>query len=210
MRCLGRLILLAVILALAAVAWLYRDELVRFGQGVVDPISVQRRTGHPSELALASAIAKVDHLETARPDSILLNADEMASLVSAGASFLGDAALDSVSVELGDRTVRVRGMVDASRLPERWRSVLPGALSGMQEVVASGPISPARPGVAEWQLDHVMVRGIPVPGSLVARAVGNATGSANDGRLEVKLPRSIQGFRVRPEGVAVYREATGQ
>jgi hypothetical protein len=92
----------------------------------------------------------------------------------------------------------------------RSGEALPGALSGMQEVVASGPISPARPGVAEWQLDHVMVRGIPVPGSLVARAVGNATGSANDGRLEVKLPRSIQWFRVRPEGVAVYREATGQ
>ena len=209
MRCLGRLILLLIILMLAVAGWLYRDELLRWGRGKVDPISLQRRVGHPSQQALASAIAKVDHLETTRPDSILLNADEMASLVAAGATFFGDVALDSVSVELGDRTVRVRGTIDGSRIPERLRSVLPSTLDGPQEVIASGPIVPARPGIAEWQLSSVLVRGIPVPSSLVARAVGNATGTGSDGRLEVALPRKIQGFRVRPEGVAVYRMEGG-
>ena len=131
----------------------------------------------------------------------------MASLISAGASS-GDATLDSVSVELGDRTVRVRGMVDGARLPERWRSALPIDLSGMQEVVAAGTLSPARPGVAEWQLDRVLVKGIPVPSGLIARAVGDASGAGADGRLEVRLPRRIHGFRVRPEGVAVYRDGS--
>ncbi len=204
MRCLGRLITLIVVLVLLAGAWLYRDELLRWGRGVVDPISVQRRLGTPSPVSLASAIAKVDSLERDRPDSVLLNADEMASLVTAGASFLGDATLDSVTVELGDRTVRVRGMVDAGRLPQRWRDIVPINLSGMQAVIASGTITPVRPGVAEWQLDRVSVRGIPVPSALIARAVGSATGRASDGRLEIALPRRITSFRVRPEGVTLY------
>ena len=205
MRCLGRLILLVILLVLAAVGWLYRAEIMRWGQGRIDPISIQRRIGHPSEVALASAVEKVRQLDRERLDSVLLNADEMASLVAAGASFLGEASLDSVSVELGDRTVRLRGLVDGSRIPERWRNVLPLDLSGPQELIAAGTITPARPGVAEWDLDHVTVRGIPVPSSLIARAVGNATGTATDGRLEVMLPRDIEGFRVRPEGVAIYR-----
>lgn len=208
MRCLGRLITLIVLLLLLAAAWLYQDELLRWGRGVVDPISVQRRIGTPSPASLASAIAKVDSLERERPDSVLLNASEMASLVTAGASFLGDATLDSVTVELGDRTVRVRGMVDAGRLPQRWRDIVPINLSGMQEVVASGAITPARPGVAEWHLDRVMVRGIPVPSDLIARAVGSATGRSSDGRLEIALPRRITSFRVRPEGVALYPTST--
>lgn len=204
MRCLGRLITLIVVLLLLAAAWLYRDELLRWGRGIVDPISVQRRMGTPSPASLASAIAKVDSLERNRPDSVLLNADEMASLVTAGASFLGDATIDSVTVELGDRTVRVRGMVDAGRLPQRWRDVIPINLSGLQEVIAAGTITPARPGVAEWDLERVMVRGIPVPSDLIARAVGSATGHTTDGRLEIALPRRITSFRVRPEGVALY------
>ena len=56
------------------------------------------------------------------------------------------------------------------------------------------------------------------PGELEALAASDTDPFARYGydygdlqsRLEVTLPRAIQGFRVRPEGVAVYREATGQ
>ncbi len=206
MRCLGRLISLIVLLLLLAVGWLYRDELSRWIRGRIDPITIQRRIGHPSQKALASAVEKVRVLEREKPDSILLNADEMASLVAAGSSFLSGASLDSVSVELGDRTVRLRGLIDGTRIRDGWRKVIPLDLNGPQEVVMGGTISPVRPGVAEWDLDRVMLRGVPVPSSLIARAVGSASGAGSDGRLEITLPRGIQGFRVRPEGVTVYRD----
>ncbi len=206
MRCLGRLISLIVLLLLLAAGWLYRDELSRWIRGRIDPISTQRRIGHPSQKSLASAVEKVRLLEREKPDSILLNADEMASLVAAGSSFLSGASLDSVSVELGDRTVRMRGLIDGTRIPSGWRKVIPLDLNGPQEVVMGGTISPVRPGVAEWDLDRVMLRGVPVPSSLIARAVGSASGAGSDGRLEITLPRGIQGFRVRPEGVTVYRD----
>jgi hypothetical protein len=209
MRCLGRLIALVVILLLVGAGWLYRDELTRWGQDVVDPMAKARRTGHPSAAAESSALLKVDSLLRSRQDSILLSADEMASLIAAGAAFLPREPLDSISVELGDRSIRVRTMVNSSRLPERVLSVLPMTPEPYEEVIAYGTITPARPGVAEWKPERILVRGLPVPSDLTARAIAKATGKPSDGRLEIAMPSGVTGFRVRPEGVAIYRNGTG-
>ncbi|MEO5799562.1 MAG: hypothetical protein ABIZ70_13150 [Gemmatimonadales bacterium] len=210
MRCLGRIVLAILLLLLLAVGWLYRTELVRWGRGIIDPISAARRVGHPSTVAMTSATWKVDSLIRNSPDSILLNADEMASLVARGASFVPQAPLDSISVELGDRTIRMRTMVNSSRLPERVLNLLPITPHGYEEVIAEGTLTPAREGVAEWKLDRVLVRGLPVPSDLVARVIGKVTGRESDGRLEIGMPRGITGFRVRPEGVAIYRNGKGR
>ena len=47
------------------------------------------------------------------------------------------------------------------------------------------------------------------------KALGFGPGQAlemrvSDGRLEIGMPRGITGFRVRPEGVAIYRSGKGQ
>ncbi|MEP6591868.1 MAG: hypothetical protein ABJC19_11850 [Gemmatimonadota bacterium] len=205
MRCLGRIVFAFLLVLLLAAGWLYRSELLRWGRGVIDPLSVVRRTGHPSPVAAASATWKVDSLMRSGADSILLTADEMASLVAKGAGFVPDAPLDSISVELGDRTIRVRTMVNGDRLPERVTRLLPITPHGYEEVIAEGTLTPARAGVAEWRLERVRVRGLPVPSDLVARIIGRVTGRESDGRLEIAMPRGITGFRVRPEGVAIYR-----
>ncbi|MES2123280.1 MAG: hypothetical protein V4503_01205 [Gemmatimonadota bacterium] len=210
MRCLGRIVLLFLALLLLAAGWLYRTELVRWGRGILDPLSVVRRTGHPSPVATASATWKVDSLMRSGADSILLTADEMASLVARGAGFIPEAPLDSISVELGDRSIRMRTMVNSDRLPARVIQMLPVTPHGYQEVIAEGALTPARTGVAEWRLERVRVRGLPVPSDLVARIIGKATGRESDGRLEIAMPRGITGFRVRPEGVAIYRSGSGQ
>lgn len=208
MRCLGRIVLAILLILLLGAAWLYRTELVRWGRGIVDPISAARRIGHPSSNGMVSATWKVDSLVRSNADSILLNADEMASLVARGASFVPQAPLDSISIELGDRTIRMRTMVNSARLSERVRNLLPLTPRGYEEVIAEGTLTPARAGVAEWKLERVMVRGLPVPSDLVARIIGRVTGRESDGRLEIAMPRGITGFRVRPEGVAIYRGGT--
>lgn len=210
MRCLGRAVLGVLLILLLAAGWLYRTELVRWGRGIVDPMSAARRVGHPSDAAYASAVAKVNSLVRDHADSVLLTADEMATLVARGAAFLPEAPLDSISVELGDRTIRLRTMVDGSKLPQRVLSYLPIRPEGWEEVIAEGTLTPAREGVAEWRLDRVMVRGLPVPSDLVARIVGKVTGRQDDGRLEVGMPRGVTGFRVRPEGVAIYRNGAAR
>lgn len=208
MRCLGRLLVAVILILLLAAGWLYRTELTRYVRGVVDPMSVVRRTGAPSPEALASAERKVLTLVSERPDSVLLTASELASLVVQGSELLGIRGVDSVTVELGDRRIRVRAMINTALLPERIRSAVPGSLAGHEEVIAEGPITPVRPGTAEWALDRVIVRGLPLPAEVVARILGRVTGRQGDGRLLVGMPEAIEGFRVRPEGVAIYRSTT--
>jgi hypothetical protein len=205
MRCLGRLVVAILLILLLAAGWLYRTEIVRYARGVVDPMSVARRTGAPSPAALASAERKVIQLVSERADSVLLTASELASLVVQGSELLGVRGVDSVSVELGERRIRVRAMVETAHLPARIRSAIPGSLASHEEVIAEGPITPARPGTAEWELDRVIVRGLPLPADLVARVLARVSGRQEDGRLLVSMPPQIEGFRVRPEGVAIYR-----
>lgn len=196
-----------VMILLLAAGWLYRDELTRWGRGIVDPMSAVRRTGTPSATALDQATTKIRSLGQSDADSILLTASEFASLVVAEGNLLGVEGIDSVSVELGDRTIRVRTMLATDRLPERLRARLPNAVEPYEEVILKGDLVPARPGVGEWRFEQVLVRGLPLPADLVARVVGEITGRQRDGRLEILLPPSVAGFRVRPEGVAIYRGA---
>lgn len=205
MRCLGRIVFLILLVLLLAAGWLYRTEITRAVRGVTDPMSVVRRTGTPSPEALTRAEEKIVTLGAERPDSILLAADELASLVVRGTELLGVEGVDSVSVELGDRSIRVRAMVDLAQLPERIRSVIPGDATGWEEVIAEGELMPTRAGLAEWKLERVIVRGLPLPAELVGRVVNRLSGSSSDGRLVVAMPPGMSGFRVRPEGVAVYR-----
>jgi hypothetical protein len=205
MRCLGRIFLAIILILLLAAGWLYRTEISRYVRGVVDPMSVARRTGTPSPEAKVRAERKLISLSTDRPDSVVLAADELASLVVSGTEILGIRGVDSISIELGDRRIRTRAMIETAELPARFRSLIPGNLRAWEEIVAEGELAPARPGMAEWNLERVIVRGLPLPADLVARIVNQATGTATDGRLRVTLPAGMSGFRVRPEGVAIYR-----
>src|SRR3990172_13392290 len=118
MRCLGRLVLAIVLLLLLAAGWLYREELTRWVRQRLNPAAEAHRVGHPSEPALTSATRKADSLLRFQPDSILLTPDELAAIVAAGARFLPAGTLDSISVEPGNRTIRVRTLVRTSRLPK--------------------------------------------------------------------------------------------
>ena len=207
MRCLGRLVFAIVLILLLAAGWLYRTEITRYVRGVVDPMSIARRTGTPSPEALASAERKIISLTSEQADSILLTADELASLMVQGSELLGVRGVDSVSVELGDRQVRVRAMIETAHLPDRIKTAIPGDPSPWEEVIAEGELAPARPGVAEWRLDRVVVRGLPLPAELVGRILNRVTGQSTDGRVLVEMPRDVSGFRVRPEGVAIYSGA---
>ena len=205
MRCLGRLILLAALLAAAAAAWLYRDDLRRWADQQLHPAIAAARIGHPSPGALRSAMAKLDSLQRTRQDSVVLTANEMASLLAQGTTFLPGISFDSISVELGDRTTRIRTLVDSASIPARWRALIPGRPARFEEVVIGGTLTPVHAGLAELQLQHLTVHGIPLPSDLIARLATHASGRGSDGRLEVVLPPTVGGFRVRPDGVAIYR-----
>ena len=206
MRCLGRLILLAVLVVAAAAAWLYRDDIRRWTDRQLHPAIVTARIGHPSPGALRSATIKLDSLQRTRQDSVVLTASEMASLLAQGTTFLPGVTFDSISIELGDRTARIRTLVDSASIPARWRALIPGRPERFEEVILRGTLTPVHAGLAELQLQHLTVHGIPLPSNLIARLATHASGRGSDGRLEVVLPQTVGGFRVRPDGVVIYRQ----
>ncbi len=208
MRCLARLVLLVVLLVGAAVGWLYRDDLHRWVDGKLHPAAQAARVGHPSATTLTSAMHRLDALRRPGVDSIVLSANQMASLLVDGSRLLPGASSDSFSIELGDRSVRVRTMVDSAAIPARWRMLMPGSARRFEELVVRGTLTPVRAGRAELQVEHVEVRGIPLPADLVARAAAQLTGRGSDGRIEFSLPAVVGGFRVRPDGVTIYREGS--
>ena len=205
MRCLGRLLLLFILLIAAGAAWLYRDDMRRWVDTQLHPAAAARRIGRPSAPALKSATAKLDSLQRTQQDSVILTASEMASLLAQGTSLLPGATFDSISVELGDRTTRIRTLVDSSSIPPRVRALIPGGANRYEEVIVTGTLTPVHAGLAELELQHITLRGIPMPADLVGRLAGAATGKGSEGRIPITLPQTVGGFRVRPDGVAIYR-----
>lgn len=205
MRCLGRLIFLIVLLVAAAVGWLYRDDLRQWADGQLHPTAAAARVGRPSSGALHSAMAKLDSLQRTRQDSVILTASELASLLARGAMLPG-ITFDSISIELGDRTTRIRTLIDSTSIPASWRPLIPGRPERFEEVVIRGTLTPVHAGLAELELQHVTVHGIPLPSDLIARVAAHASGRGSEGRLEIVLPQTVGGFRIRSAGVAVYRQ----
>jgi len=195
---------LVVLLVAAGGAWLFRDALARWIDRTLHPEAAAARIGHPSSDHYTAAMAKLRELD-AGADSVVLTANEMATMVKRGISFLAGVTSDSFTLELGDRSVRIRTIVDSARIPGRFRELIPGKPAAFEEIVARGAITPVRTGLAEITVQHVTVHGVPLPSDLVGRLATQLSGRGSEGRVEVTLPPQMSGFRVRPGGVAVYR-----
>lgn len=209
MRCLGRLLLLVILLVLAGAAWLFRDDLHRWVERRLNPAAAAARIGHPSAEALTSAMSKLSLLQAARRDSVVLTADEMATLLIRGTNFLAGATRDSLSLELEDRAVRIRTVVESARIPSAVRDLIPGSRP-YEEITVTAEMTPVHAGLGELALRHAAVRGVPLPGDIVGRLASQVAGRSSEGRIEVILPEVVGGFRVRPEGVVVYRQGARQ
>ena len=99
-----------VLAALVSGAWLFRHEILRLVRPQVTRVTESLAGdagGRPGPAALARARDKVDSLLGWNADSVVLNANEMASLVVAGLPEAVRSHLDSISLELGEGKVTV-------------------------------------------------------------------------------------------------------
>jgi len=202
-----RLALLALLVAGGVIGWHYRREVRR---------QVHAWTADPDDAAplgvarpggAGRARERLADLGSSGRDSVVLQPDELASLAQEEVDRRMPGALDSIEIRLGPDEIEVRALVDTREIP------LPlGPLRGMvrpsEPVDVAGRVMFRRQGVAEWLVDRVRVRGVPVPREVYARLLerlGPAVAAA-DGILTLPLPGGVSGLRVTAHGVTLYGE----
>jgi hypothetical protein len=207
--CLGRLFGLLGLLVLAALgyeAWIHRDELdrmIRFWRGT-PANEAPAATGVPTLKALRSATDKVDSLNGWRADSVVVTAQEMASLIGDGLDQRIRGHVDSLSVTLGAGVITVRARMETRQIPRDALGPLAGALQPWERVQASGPVRIVRPGTAEWEVESLRLRDFAFPREVIRGFLARAVRDASPGTVPVRIPRGITAVRVSSQAVILY------
>lgn len=204
-----RLLGLALLVLAGYAAWTYRAELRRqIHRWTADapPPAPNAGKGSAHPVEARAVLQRVDALRTAAADSVVLSAADLAALAAELASKVVPQALDSVEVRLDRDDVEIRARVDTHKVP-----VSLGALSTVMRdheyIEVGGRLMFRRAGVAEWEVERVRVRGLPVPKSLVTQQIRRFAPGAGNGTIPVNLPAGVTGLRVTPDGLTLYGRA---
>ena len=139
------------------------------------------------------------------PESVTLNADEMASLVEANLDREARRALDSVRVRLGPGRLTLNAVIVTATVSDAL-----GPVSYMMDprepLSVAGPAKAARPGLITWEPDSVAIRSFSFPQSTIPRLVSRLTGTA-DGTIPIAVPPSVRRIWITPAGVTFSRKA---
>lgn len=198
-----RLALLLLVLLGGFVAWSYRRDIKRqIHDWTAEPGTVAS-SGTASPGGATEVRRRIESLKGGGIDSVVVSAADLAGVVAGLAEQMAPRAVDSVEVRLGDDDVEVRALVDTRQVP-----VSLGPLAGMvkdrEYVEAGGRLVFRRTGVAEWQVERVRVRGLPIPQELFGRVLQRFSAGGGNGVIGFAIPRSVSGLRVTPTGVTVY------
>ncbi|HEX9704380.1 MAG TPA: hypothetical protein VGA20_03980 [Gemmatimonadales bacterium] len=214
LRGLTRLVGLAVLVAVALLAWWFREPILRtvtgwFGARAEPLPSVSDvAVGAPTPAALESGRGKLMELARAGgPDSVVLTPNEMAALVGSGIDWTVRRAFDSLRVELLEGELAVHARLDTQRIPPEALGPLTGMLEPREPFRLAGPITIERPGTARWQIRQLSMRGVEFPAPAVAQLARRVAGANGSGAIPVQVDRVIGAVAVHPTGVVLYRRA---
>ena len=198
-RLMGTALLGAVLYA----GWVNRTEVRRWTHRLTaEPAPPADEMVTPTELR-RRATARLDSLATGRADSVVLTPREVSALVVQEVTRRAVGVADSVVVELQDGGVAIRAQVDAARLPKGALGPLAEWFTGRETVAVQGPLVLRRLGTAEWRLDQVTVRGLPLPRGLWERLLTLIVPGAT-GTLTFPVDRWVTGIRVTPGGAVLF------
>lgn len=203
-----RLAALLLLVLLGFLAWSYRDDIRR-------QIHEWTADGSPPGRAVAErgraapAARKLEALFRSGRDSVVLDAAEVASLLDSVVTVVAPRAVDSIEVTLGEDDLGMRARVDTRAVPVPL-GPLGGVMRDHEFVEAGGRLIFRQPGRAEWQIERVRVRGIPLPRDLFERLIGRFSRTPAGDAIVLPIPRSVSGLRVRPSGVTLYGTSAGR
>lgn len=204
-----RLLGLLLLVILGYLAWSYRDEIRRKIHEWTADDTAATATGSAVPGQAARAAERIDELLSARADSVTLSAVEVASLIDSLAGVVAPGAVDSVRVRLDQDDLGIRARVDTRAVPISLGAI--GSVVRDHEFVeAGGRVIYRQSGQAEWHLERVRVRGVPLPGEVVDRLIRRFAGSAAGNVFGFTIPRAVSGLRVSPAGVTLYGTGAGR
>lgn len=203
-----RLLGLALLVLAGYVAWSYRREIrrqIHEWTGESGPAEV---TGRAGSVDATTILRRLDSLREAGADSVVLSPADLASLAEGLAGRMVPGAVDSVEIRLGREDIEIRARVDTRKVPISFGPIS-GIVRDHEYVEAGGRLVFRRAGRAEWEVERVRVRGLPVPKHLVDGMIRQFRGPAA-GAIPVSLPREVTGLRVEPGRLTVYGRGVGE
>lgn len=207
-----RLAGLALIVLALAVAWWFRDPLLRAGsrwfgpkRTALPPVA-DTAVGAPTPGAVASSGAKLANLgKSGGPDSVVLSANEMASLIGGGIDWQVRKTFDSLRVELLDGTFAVHARLDTRAIPADALGPFAAMLGEREPLRLAGPLTVEGSGRGRWTLQELSLRGFPFPGPMVRQISQRLAGADSTGAFLVPIPPDVVAITIRPTGVVLYK-----
>jgi hypothetical protein len=204
--CIGlpfRLLGLALLALAGYLAWTHRDELRRrihrwTAESPAPEVTV--RTPPPDAGAV---LRRIDALRAGGADSVVLSPGDLASLAASLASRMVPGAVDSVEVRLDRDEIEIRGRVDTHKMPVSLGPVS-SVVRDHEYIEAGGRLMYRRVGLAEWEVERVRIRGLPVPLSFVEAQIRRFAPRSGGSVIPITLPAGASGLRVMPEGLTLY------
>jgi hypothetical protein len=162
--------------------------------------------GAPTPAAVASGNAKIGALRSpAPPDSVVLSANEMASLIGSGIDWTVRRTFDSLRVELLDSALAIHARLDTRALPPDALGPIAGLVGEREPIRLGGTIAIERPGTARFTVREMSLRGFAFPAAAVRSVARQMAGARADGTIPFTVDRGIADLLVRPTGVVLYR-----
>ena len=215
MRCLGRTILLLVVVVLAAILWISRDRWLRYLPGSHGTAAVTEPVWEPlTPDAAARGKRAIDAL-SARTGPVFANLKgaEVASYIFQRAGAALPAASDSAEAGVIGDVLYVRAIVPMKEVAASGAlGPLGGLLNDREPLTLGGTLHVIRPGLSEFQLREVKLREFKVPGGIIPRLVKQLDrgprpdGVSADG-IAVKTPESLADVRIANHRVTLYKAA---
>jgi hypothetical protein len=198
-----RLALVALLVLGGFTAWSYRREIKRqIHEWTAEPGGAGS-IGRADPARAEEVRHRVESLGGSGADSVVLSASELASVTAALAGRMVPRGVDSMEIRLDHDDVEVRALVNTRQVPISL-GPLAGIVNEREYVEAGGRLVFRRTGTAEWQVDRMRVRGLPIPKELFGRALQRFSAGAGAGVISFTIPRDVAGLRVTPDGVTLY------
>lgn len=209
--CAKGLAMLGVVVLLVA-GWLFRDPIMETASRWLGPKRTglppvaDTAVGAPTPSAVSSFAGKLASLK--RPsgaDSVILSANEMASLIGSGLDWRVRKTFDSLRVELLEGRFAVHARLDTREIPRDAFGPFAFMVREREPVMLAGPLEVLGPGRGRWTLEDLSLRGVPFPRPMVRQLAQRMAGADSTGGLFVPLPPEVVDIKIRPTGVIVYR-----